>query len=382
MKKIKSIPLLNTIYNTVIIYPVSSNITFSWNLGVSSGILLVSQIVTGLFLAMHYIPEAEMAFDSVRHIVVNVNNGLVIRSLHANGSSLFFLLTYLHVFRGLYYGSYASPRRNVWLSGVFILLLMIVTAFLGYVLPWGQMSYWAATVITNIIAIVPIVGKDSLMVIWGNYSVSNATLQRFFALHFLLPFIILIAVGGHIIALHEHGSSNPSIGIRNFDNLTFQPYFIFKDIFTTMVLLYAFNYYAMAHASEIIDPDNYVKANPLSTPAHIVPEWYFKMFYAILRSVPNKEFGAFLLLSSILILFLFPYFTKSGLKDSSQRFYHQFYFWLFFSDFWLLTWLGGKPIDEPFVSLGQACTAYYFIYFLIILPWIAKRERRFLRLSK
>nr|QFQ52426.1 cytochrome b [Paramoeba aparasomata] len=381
MKKIKFLPLFSTVYKTSIIYPVSSNITFSWNLGVSSGIMLFSQILTGLFLAMHYIPEADMAFDSVRHIVVDVNNGFIVRSLHANGSSLFFFITYLHLFRGLYYGSYNSPRRYVWLSGVVILLLMIVTAFLGYVLPWGQMSYWAATVITNIIAIIPIIGKDSLMVVWGNYSVSNATLQRFFALHFLLPFIILFVVGVHVIALHENGSSNPVIGVRNFDNLSFHPFFIFKDIFTTMVLLFSFNYYAMTYSPTIIDPDNYIKANPLSTPPHIVPEWYFKMFYAILRSVPNKEFGAFLLLCSILVLFLFPFITKSGLKDSSQRFYHQLYFWLFFSDFWLLTWLGGKPIDEPFVSLGQVCTGYYFIYFLIILPWIAYRERKFLRLS-
>lgn len=381
MKKIKKTPLFSTVYKTAITYPVSSNITFSWNLGVSSGIMLFSQILTGLFLAMHYVPQADLAFDSVRHIVVDVNNGFMIRSLHANGSSLFFFITYMHMFRGLYYGSYTSPRKYVWISGVAILLLMIITAFLGYVLPWGQMSYWAATVITNIIAIIPVIGKDSLMIVWGNYSVSNATLQRFFALHFLLPFIILFTVGGHIIALHEHGSSNPTIGVRNFDSLTFQPFFIFKDIFTTVILLFSYNYYAMSHAPGIIDPDNYIKANPLSTPPHIVPEWYFKMFYAILRSVPNKEFGAFLLLSSILVLFIFPFITKSGLKDASQRFYHQLYFWLFFSDFWLLTWLGGKPIEEPFVILGQCCTGYYFLYFLIILPWIAYRERKFLRLN-
>ena len=381
MKRVKRTPILNIFYKSSITYPVPSNLTFSWNLGVSSGIMLFSQIVTGLFLAMHYVPQADLAFDSVRHIVVDVNNGFMIRSLHANGSSLFFFITYMHMFRGLYYSSYTSPRKYVWLSGVVILLLMIVTAFLGYVLPWGQMSYWAATVITNIIAVVPIVGKDSLMVVWGNYSVSNATLQRFFALHFLLPFIILLMVGGHVIALHEHGSSNPSVGLKYADSLSFQPFFVFKDIFTTIILLLSFNYYAMEYAPGIIDPDNYVKANPLSTPPHIVPEWYFKMFYAILRSVPNKEFGAFLLLSSILVLFIFPFITKPGLKDSSQRFYHQVFFWLFFSDFWLLTWLGGKPIDEPFVTLGQFCTGYYFLYFLIILPLIAYKERKFLRLQ-
>ena len=381
MKRIKSIPLLNNIYKSAIMYPVPSNLTFSWNLGVSSGVLLFSQIVTGLFLAMHYVPQEDLAFDSVRHIVVDVNNGFMVRSLHASGSSLFFFVTYLHMFRGLYYSSYIFPRRNVWLTGVIILLLMIVTAFLGYVLPWGQMSYWAATVITNIIAIVPIVGKDSLMVVWGNYSVSNATLQRFFALHFLLPFVILIGVALHVIALHERGSSNPTVGNENADMITFQPFYVFKDIFTTLFLLFSFNYYAMEYAPAILDPDNYIKANPLSTPPHIVPEWYFKMFYAILRSVPNKEFGAFLLLSSIVVLFIFPFITKAGIKDASQRVFHQFFFWLFFSDFWLLTWLGGKPIEEPFILLGQICTGYYFLYFLVILPLIAYRERKFLGLA-
>ena len=374
MRLIKKSSILNVLYNSLITYPVPSNITYSWNLGVSAAIMLVIQIITGIILAMYYVPTAELAFISVRHIIDDIDYGLMLRMYHASGSSVFFFIVYLHIFRGLYYGSYAYPRKLVWVSGVIILLIMIITAFIGYVLPWGQMSFWAATVITNLVSVIPFVGTDILVWLWGGFSVDDATLHRFFSLHYLFPFVILALVGIHLILLHEHGSN--SILALNFkiDLIPFNPYFIFKDIFSTLLLLFFFNFYAIKHKPAIIDADNYILANPLVTPAHIVPEWYFKTFYAILRSVPDKLGGTILLVLSIIALIIFPFLTNSKINSGYFRPFFKFFFWLFIMDFIILAWIGGQPVEEPYYIIGQIATAYYFFYFIIILPVLSKLE--------
>lgn len=380
MRIVKKNSILNAVYNALFVYPVPSNITYAWNLGVSAGIMLVIQIITGIILAMYYTPTADLAFASVRHIIMDIDYGSFIRMYHASGSSLFFFVVYLHIFRGLYYGSFAYPRQLVWVSGVIILLLMIVTAFMGYVLPWGQMSFWAATVITNLVSVLPFVGNDILIWLWGGFSVDDATLHRFFSLHYLLPFVLLALVGVHIILLHENGS-NSVLGINHkVDLIPFNPYFIFKDIFSTLILLFIFNLYAIKHRPAIIDADNYIEANPLITPAHIVPEWYFKTFYAILRSVPDKAGGTFLLLMSVIVLMLFPFYTKSFINSGVFRPIYKFFFWFFIMDFIILAWIGGKPIEEPYYTIGQIATCFYFFYFLFVLPFLAKFERYFYKI--
>lgn len=380
MRIVKKNSILNAVYNALFVYPVPSNITYAWNLGVSAGIMLAVQIVTGIILAMYYTPTADLAFASVRHIIMDIDYGSFIRMYHASGSSLFFFVVYLHIFRGLYYGSYAYPRQLVWVSGVIILLIMIVTAFMGYVLPWGQMSFWAATVITNLVSVLPFVGNDILIWLWGGFSVDDATLHRFFSLHYLLPFVLLALVGVHIILLHENGS-NSVLGINHkVDLIPFNPYFIFKDVFSTLLLLFFFNFYAIKHKPAIIDADNYIEANPLVTPAHIVPEWYFKTFYAILRSVPDKAGGTFLLLMSVIVLMLFPFYTKSFINSGVFRPLYKFFFWFFIMDFIILAWIGGKPVEEPYYTIGQVATCFYFFYFIIILPLLSRIERYFYKI--
>ena len=380
MRLVKKNSILNAVYHALFVYPVPSNITYAWNLGISAGIMLAIQIITGIILAMYYTPTSDLAFASVRHIIMDIDYGSFIRMYHASGSSLFFFVVYLHVFRGLYYGSFAYPRQLVWVSGVIILLLMIVTAFIGYVLPWGQMSFWAATVITNLVSVLPFIGNDILIWLWGGFSVDDATLHRFFSLHYLLPFILLALVGVHIILLHENGS-NSVLGINHkVDLIPFNPYFIFKDIFSTLLLLFAFNFYAIKHKPAIIDADNYIEANPLVTPAHIVPEWYFKTFYAILRSVPDKAGGTFLLLLSIIVLMLFPFYTKSFVNSAVFRPMYKFFFWFFIMDFIILAWIGGKPVEEPYYTIGQVATCFYFFYFIVILPLLARFERYFYKI--
>ena len=374
MRIIKKFSILNIFYNSLMVYPVPSNITYSWNLGVSAGIMLIIQIITGIFLAMYYVPTAELAFISIRHILNDIDYGLMIRMYHASGSSVFFFIVYLHIFRGLYYGSFTYPRKLVWVSGVIILLIMIITAFIGYVLPWGQMSFWAATVITNLVSVIPLIGNDILFWLWGGFSVNDATLHRFFSLHYFFPFIILALVGVHLILLHEYGSNN-ILGVNfKIDLIPFNPYFIFKDIFSTLILLLIFNFYAIKHKPAIIDADNYILANSLVTPAHIVPEWYFKTFYAILRSVPDKLGGTILLILSILVLIIFPFLVNPKINSAYFRPFFKFFFWLFIMDFIILTWIGGKPIEEPYYLIGQFATLYYFLYFIIILPLLTKIE--------
>ena len=380
MRLVKKNSILNAVYNALFVYPVPSNITYAWNLGVSAGIMLAVQIITGIILAMYYTPTADLAFASVRHIIMDIDYGSFIRMYHASGSSLFFFVVYLHVFRGLYYGSFAYPRQLVWVSGVIILLIMIVTAFMGYVLPWGQMSFWAATVITNLVSVLPFVGNDILIWLWGGFSVDDATLHRFFSLHYLLPFVLLALVGIHIILLHENGS-NSVLGINHkVDLIPFNPYFIFKDVFSTLLLLFFFNFYAIKHKPAIIDADNYIEANPLVTPAHIVPEWYFKTFYAILRSVPDKAGGTFLLLMSVIVLMLFPFYTKAFINSGVFRPLYKFFFWFFIMDFIILAWIGGKPVEEPYYTIGQIATCFYFFYFIIILPLLSRVERYFYKI--
>ena len=375
MRLVKKDIFVNAFYNALVVYPAPANITYAWNLGVSAGLFLIIQILTGVILAMYYTPNADLAFASVRHIVNDVHFGDMLRMYHASGSSVFFFVIYLHVFRGLYYGSYTYPRQFVWVSGVIILLIMIITAFVGYVLPWGQMSFWAATVITNLVSVIPFVGNDILLWLWGGFSVDEATLHRFFSLHYLLPFVIAALAGVHIILLHEVGSNN-ILGINHkVDQIPFHPYFVFKDLFSSLLLLFGFNMYAIKHTPSIIDADNYLEANPLVTPVHIVPEWYFKAFYAILRSVPDKAGGFILLVLSIIVLIIFPFYVKAPIVSGYFRPIYNLGFWLFIMDFITLTWIGGKPIEEPYYFIGQMATSFYFIYFIILLPVIVKLEK-------
>ena len=371
---IKNNILLNAVHHSGVSYPVPVNLTYWWNFGILALVCLVIQILTGIFLAMHYVPNADLAFASVDHIMRDINYGWLIRYLHANGASMFFLVVYVHIFRGLYYGSYTNPRQLVWCTGVVILLLMILTAFMGYVLPWGQMSFWAATVITNLVSAVPYVGEIILNWLWGGYSVDNATLNRFFSFHYLFPFILTGLIGIHIVYLHEHGSNNSLGIIFKSDKIPFTPYFTVKDIYFIMLFFIIFSYFVFFDPVYLGHPDNFIPANPLVTPAHIVPEWYFLPFYAILRSVPNKLFGVILLLASILILLAFPFYVKSKINSGYFRPMYQKFFWLFFFNCLLLGWIGGKPIEPPYYLLGQIFTIFYFAYFIIILPLLAYCE--------
>jgi quinol-cytochrome oxidoreductase complex cytochrome b subunit len=382
MRIIKSNILLNTIYNSLIIYPAPATITYLWNFGVLAGICLIIQILSGIFLAMHYIPHIDFAFISIEHIMRDVNNGWLLRYVHANGASMFFLVVYIHLFRGLYYGSYLKPKTFVWILGVLILFLMIATAFMGYVLPWGQMSFWAATVITNFASAIPIIGNDIVYWLWGGFSVDNPTLNRFFSFHYLLPFILLGLVFLHIIFLHETGSSSP-LGInKNHDLIPFHPYFTIKDIFGLIIFLLFFSYFIFFQPNLLGHPDNYIEANPLVTPTHIVPEWYFLPFYAILRAVPNKLGGVILLLMAIFILILLPFFLKRSIKSSIFSPLNKFFFWFFVGNSIILGWLGGQPAEEPFIMIAQFSTFFYFFYFLAILPLIEIIESKLVLYTK
>jgi quinol-cytochrome oxidoreductase complex cytochrome b subunit len=364
MRYFLSNSLVLFVYKTVLLYPVYLNISYWWNYGVLSGLCLVIQIVTGIFLAMYYVPFSTEAFYSIEHIMRDVNYGWLIRYCHANGASFFFLVVYLHVFRNFYYQSYIKPRELLWILGVIILLLMIITAFVGYVLPWGQMSFWAATVITSLFSAIPYFGADILTLLWGGYSVSPVTLNRFFSFHYLLPFIIFLFVILHVIVLHDKGSSNPVGVYSSDDKVPFSPYFIIKDFFGFYVFLLAFLIVVFFYPNALGHPDNYILANPLSTPAHIVPEWYFLFFYAILRSIPNKLQGILVLASAFAVLFGLPYLIEYTLRCNQFRNWNKFFYWYFVVFAIMLGWLGGTPIEYPFAELGQFLTAFYFVYFL------------------
>lgn len=362
-------PVIQTLYQSLYNYPAPVNLTYLWNFGVYALFVLGIQIVTGLILAMHYISDETIAFSSVEHIMRDVNYGWLFRYIHANGASMFFIVVYIHIFRGLYYGSYIRPRIMLWVVGVAIFLVMIITAFMGYVLPWGQMSFWGATVITNLFSAVPFVGPEIVTWLWGGYSVGAPTLSRFFALHFFLPFILIFLAVLHIIYLHKDGSNN-FFGIKffSYDRLMFYPYYIIKDSFGIVIFLLVFSFFIFYNPNILGHPDNYIGANPLVTPTHIVPEWYFLPFYAILRSIPDKLFGVIALGSAILVLFLVPILLHSEIRSLVFKPISQFLFWIFVGFSVLLGWVGSLPVKFPFVFLGQFLTCYYFFHFLFISP--------------
>nr|YP_009412988.1 cytochrome b [Vaejovis smithi]APW29080.1 cytochrome b [Vaejovis smithi] len=357
----KEHPLLKILNNSLVDLPSPSNISYFWNFGSLLGMCLVIQIITGLFLAFHYTADITMAFSSVSHICRDVNNGWVLRYLHLNGASLFFICLYLHIGRGIYYGSYKF--MFTWSSGVIIFLVTMITAFLGYVLPWGQMSFWGATVITNLVSVVPFIGSELVQWLWGGASVDNPTLTRFFSFHFVMPFLIIGLMVVHLVFLHETGSSNPLGTNSNLDKIPFHPYFTFKDLLGFLVTFMFLVVFILLSPNLLSDPENFIPANPLSTPAHIQPEWYFLFAYAILRSIPSKMGGVIALIMSILILLALPFMK---LKFKSLIFYpfNQLMFWLFVNVFVLLTWIGANPVEDPYIVIGQILGILYFSYFI------------------
>nr|YP_010239110.1 cytochrome b [Goniophyto honshuensis]QTF74357.1 cytochrome b [Goniophyto honshuensis] len=366
----KTHPIFSIANNALVDLPAPSNISAWWNFGSLLFLCLMIQILTGLFLAMHYTADINLAFNSVNHICRDVNYGWLLRTLHANGASFFFICIYLHVGRGIYYGSYLFTPT--WLVGVIILFLVMGTAFMGYVLPWGQMSFWGATVITNLLSAIPYLGIDLVQWVWGGFAVDNATLTRFFTFHFILPFIVLAMTMIHILFLHETGSNNPMGLNSNMDKIPFHPYFTFKDIvgFTIMtmalILLVLINPYLLG------DPDNFIPANPLVTPIHIQPEWYFLFAYAILRSIPNKLGGVIALIISIAILAILPFYHLSKFRGIQFYPINQLFFWIMVMTVILLTWIGARPVEEPYVLTGQILSLIYFSYFLVnplIIKW-------------
>lgn len=357
------------IKNHIISYPTPKNINTLWNFGFLAGVCLGIQILSGIFLTMHYTPHIDLAFDSVEYIMRDVEYGWYIRYAHSNGASLFFICLYIHIARGLYFKSYDFPRYNVWITGIILFLLTMLTAFVGYVLPWGQMSFWGATVITNLVSAIPIIGQDIVVWLWGGFSINNATLNRFFAIHFFMPFVILGIVLIHLTLLHDIGSTNPTAPINYIDNIRFYPYFFLKDLTSLLVLLFILSFLIHFKPNMLGHPDNYIKANPFITPIHIVPEWYFLPFYAILRSVPNKLGGVLLMLSAILILFIIPFFSrKIFIIPPRFRTLFRVIFWFFVANFLLLGWIGGQPVEDPFIFLGRFFTFFYFFYFIVLIP--------------
>ena len=359
----KSHPLFKIVNNALIDIPIPRNISTFWNFGSLLGLCLIIQIATGLFLAIHYTAHIDLAFSRVAHICRDVNFGWLLRTIHANGASFFFICLYLHIGRGIFYGSYI--RLHAWIVGVIILFITIATAFLGYVLPWGQISFWGATVITNLFSAIPYIGTDLVQWIWGGFSVDNATLTRFFTFHFILPFAIAAATIIHILFLHQTGANNP-LGIsRQTDKVPFHPYFTFKDIVGFVVITAILLTLSLLYPYLLGDPDNFIPANPLVTPAHIQPEWYFLFAYAILRSIPNKLGGVIALVASIAILFILPFTHTSQFRRLTFYPLNQFIFWSLISIFLLLTWIGARPVEDPYVITGQILTVVYFLYFVL-----------------
>nr|AFM54300.1 cytochrome b [Labeobarbus nedgia] len=375
----KTHPLIKIVNDALVDLPAPSNISVWWNFGSLLGLCLITQILTGLFLAMHYTSDISTAFSSVTHICRDVNYGWLIRNIHANGASFFFICIYMHIARGLYYGSYLY--KETWNIGVVLLLLVMMTAFVGYVLPWGQMSFWGATVITNLLSAVPYMGNTLVQWIWGGFSVDNATLTRFFAFHFLLPFVIAAATILHFLFLHETGSNNP-VGLNsNADKIPFHPYFVYKDIVGFVIMLLALTSLALFSPNLLGDPENFTPANPLVTPPHIKPEWYFLFAYAILRSIPNKLGGVLALLFSILVLMVVPLLHTSKQRGMTFRPITQFLFWALVADMVILTWIGGMPVEHPFIIIGQIASVLYFALFLIFIPLAGWLENKALELT-
>ena len=367
MRLVTSFDFISSIYKFFFSYPVYQNISYWWNYGVLALVCLFIQIISGIFLAMHYVSHVDYAFLSVEHIMRDVNFGWLLRYIHANGASFFFIAVYTHIFRNLYYFSYLFPRALLWLFGVAILFIMILTAFMGYVLPWGQMSFWGATVITNLASALPIIGPIIVIWLWGGHSVDNATLNRFFSLHYLFPFVILFLVLLHVIALHKHGSTNPMGLYSSDDKIPFHPYFVIKDSFFLVIFLEIFMLFVFFIPNYLGHPDNYIPANPLVTPAHIVPEWYFLPFYAILRSIPDKLGGVIMMMLAILILAILPFTVNSNIKQFFFLYFRNIIFWFFVNICFLLTWIGGNPAEGVYVSIGQFLTFVYFFYFFLLI---------------
>nr|UXW64275.1 cytochrome b [Abia sp.] len=359
----KNNSIMKLLNNSLINLPTPSNITTMWNFGSLLGLCLMIQLITGIFLSMHYTANVELSFYTVIHICRDVNNGWLMRSLHANGASMFFICIYSHIGRGIYYGSY--HLMNTWMIGVMILLLTMSTAFMGYVLPWGQMSFWGATVITNLLSAIPYIGNLMVQWLWGGFSINNPTLTRFFSIHFILPFIIMAMTMLHLLFLHSTGSSNPLGMNSNLDKIPFHPYFTFKDIMGFMIMIFMLMNLVLISPNYLSDPDNFIEANSMVTPIHIKPEWYFLFAYAILRSIPNKLGGVVALLLSILMLMVLPFYHNKNFKSIMFYPINQLLFWNFMSIMILLTWIGANPVETPFIIIGQIITICYFSYFMM-----------------
>jgi ubiquinol-cytochrome c reductase cytochrome b subunit len=382
MRILKSHPLLRMVNSYLIDSPQPSNLSYLWNFGSLLAFCLVIQIITGVTLAMHYNPSVLEAFNSVEHIMRDVNNGWLIRYLHSNTASAFFFLVYLHIGRGLYYGSYRSPRTLTWVIGTIIFVTMMATGFLGYVLPYGQMSLWGATVITNLMSAIPWIGQDIVEFIWGGFSVNNATLNRFFSLHFVLPFVLAALALMHLIVLHDTvGSGNPLGVSGNYDRIPFSPYYIFKDLITIFLFIIILSVFVFFMPNVLGDSENYVMANPMQTPPAIVPEWYLLPFYAILRSIPNKLLGVIAMFSAIFILLIMPFSDLSRSRGIQFKPLSKIVFYIFVANFLVLMQLGAKHVESPFIEFGQISTILYFSYFLIVVPLITYIENTLIDLN-
>ncbi len=373
----RQLPLFSVLHGALVAYPTPKNLNYWWSFGSLAGLMLGVQIITGIILAMHYTPHTSMAFASVEHIMRDVNYGWLLRYVHANGASFFFIVVYIHIFRGLYYGSYKAPRELLWMLGLVIYLLMMATAFMGYVLPWGQMSFWGATVITNLFGAIPFVGEDIRTLLWGGFSVDNPTLNRFFSLHYLLPFVIAGVAILHIWALHIPGSNNPlGIDVKGpQDQIDFHPYHTAKDAFMVSLLLLIFFAVVFFAPNSLGHPDNYIQADPLVTPPHIVPEWYYLPFYAILRSIPDKLMGVIAMFAAILILFALPWLDKSKVRSGTFRPIFKQFYWVLVIDVIALGFVGANPPEGAWLIIGRVATAYYFFHFLILLPVLSRVEK-------
>ena len=371
------LPIFSVLREALVDHPTPRNLNYWWNFGSLAGITLIIMIVSGLLLSMHYVAHVDLAFDSVEHIMRDVNYGWLLRYIHSVGASMFFLIVYIHISRGLYYGSYKSPREVLWWLGIIIFFLMIITAFLGYTLPWGQMSFWGATVITNLFSAIPLIGDNIVTWLWGGFSIDNPTLNRFYSLHFLIPFIIVGVVFLHIVALHKFGSNNPTgidLTLKQ-EKIPFHPYYTAKDFFGYGVFFIIFGIFVFFLPNLLGHPENYIPADPFVTPEHIIPEWYFLPFYAILRAIPFKLLGVLAMLGSILILFVLPWLDTCKVRSCRFRpIYKQFY-WIFIFNFIVLGWVGSKVPEGHYLIISRICTAYYFTHFLIILPILGMFEK-------
>ena len=371
------LPILRFTNEHILQFPTPKNLNYFWTFGFILTFFLITQIITGVILAMHYAPNSLLAFDSIEHIMRDVNYGWLIRYAHSNGSSMFFLAVYIHMFRGLYYGSYKEPREVLWILGCIIYFLMIVTAFMGYVLPWGQMSYWAATVIINLVGTLPIIGDSLTQLLLGGFAVDNPTLNRFFSLHYLIPFIIFGLVLLHIWSLHVPGNNNPTgVSVQGKqDTVAFHPYYTVKDFFAYVVFLLLFCYFIFYNPNALGHPDNYIEADPMLTPAHIVPEWYLLPFYAILRAVPDKLFGVLLMFGSIVVLFFLPWLDTMKVRSARYRPFYKMFFFIFVLDCLLLGYLGAQVPEGIYLLLSRVSTFYYFAFFVLIMPALSRLER-------